>query len=286
MPEATAAKRYGHVAARLLGVVGGLLLGISAAISYWIAGYADDAVEAGTGAAEDALRDGSTGIDGKAAEEAADWLQRLSDQLVEGRPDQFRNYCLIAIAAAAIAMLAALLRRPDAIWPEIVWGVTAIAGLAPNLAFDLWFGIWTFTGSLIAVAAAMHYLARRDDHVRRAAGATRRAGAAAAPHVGSALARGSQAATDAYRRARGDRDLGAPAPGQQRAPAAVAPAPGPAPQDGQSAGPAPPVAPAAPAAVPVAQAAGPPAPAGWYADPHDQAALRYWDGDGWTAHTQ
>jgi hypothetical protein len=256
MPEATAAKRYGHVAARLLAVVGGMLLGISAAISYWIAGYADDAVDAGTGAAEDALRDGSTGIDGKAADEAADWLNRLSDQLVEGRPDQFRNYCLIAIAAAAIAMLAALPRRPDAIWPEIVWGVTAIAGLVPNLAFDFWFGVWTFTGSLIAGAAAMHYLARRDDHVRRAAGATKRAGAAAAPHVGSALARGSQAATDAYRRARGGAEAGAPAPGRHAGPA------------------------------PIAQAAAPAAPAGWYADPHDQAALRYWDGDGWTPHTQ
>jgi hypothetical protein len=65
--------------------------------------------------------------------------------------------------------------------------------------------------------------------------------------VGSALARGSQAATDAYRRARGGGEAGA----------------------------APLAAPAAPAA-----------PAGWYADPHEQAALRYWDGDGWTPHTQ
>jgi hypothetical protein len=248
MPEAHAAKRYGHIAARLLAIVGGLLLGISAAISYFIAGYADDAVEAGRGAAEDALRDGKSGLDGKAADEAADWLHRASDFLVEGRPDQFRNYCLIAIAAAAIAMVAALPRRADAIWPEVVWGLAAIAGLVPNLAFDLWFTIWTFTGSLIAAAAVVHYLARRDDHVRRAAGATKRAGAAAAPHVGSALARGSRAATDAYRRARS---------GEEPA-----------------------------AAAPVAQAAAPAPPAGWYADPQHQASLRYWDGDGWTAHTQ
>ena len=53
-------------------------------------------------------------------------------------------------------------------WPEVVWGVAALAGLAPNLAFDLWFSIWIFTGSLIAGAAVIHYLARRDDHVRRA----------------------------------------------------------------------------------------------------------------------
>jgi hypothetical protein len=203
MPSATAAKRYGHVAARLVAVLGAILLGMSAAISYVVAGYADDVLESGTDAAEDAVRGGSAGLEGDTADEAADWLHRLSDYLVDGRPDDFRNYCLIAIGAAAIALLAAFWRRPDSIWPEIVWGVTAVAGLAPNLAFDLWFTIWLFTGSLIAGAAILHYLARRDDHVRRAADATRRAGAAAAPHVGSALARGSQAAGDAYRRARG-----------------------------------------------------------------------------------
>jgi hypothetical protein len=203
MSSATAAKRYGHVAARLLAVFGAILLGTAAAISYVIAGYADDVLESGTGAAEDALRDGSTGLDEGTADDAADWVHRLSDYLVDGRPDQFRNYCLVAIGAAGIAMLVALWRRPDAIWPEVVWGVTALGGLVPNLAFDLWFTIWLFSGSLIAAAAVVHYLARRDDHVRRAADATRRAGAAAAPHVGSALSRGSQAAGDAYRRARG-----------------------------------------------------------------------------------
>jgi Protein of unknown function (DUF2510) len=279
MPEASTAKRYGHVAARMAALVGGLLLGISAAISYFIAGYADDAIDAGTGAAEDALRDGSSGLDDATADEAADWLERASDWLVEGRPDQFRNYCLIAIAAAAVAMLAALVRRPDAVWPEIVWGVAAIAGLAPNLAFDLWFAIWTFTGSLIAAAAAIHYLARSDDHVRRAASATKRAGAAAAPHVGSALARGSKAATDAYQRARGGQGNGehnatAAAPPLPSAPAAAPPFPSPA------AGPAAPTAAAAPA-----QAATWAPPAGWYADPQGQAAQRYWDGAAWTSHT-
>ena len=203
VPTSTDAKRYGHVAARIVAMLGGMLLGTAALFSYFIAGYADDAVEAGTGAAQDALRDGRTGLDGGKADEAADWVDRLSDWFVEGRPDQFRNYCLVAIAAAVIAMLTALVRRPDAIWPELVWGATALAGLVPNLAFDLWFSIWIFTGSLIAGAAALHYMARRDDHVRRAAGATRKAGAAAAPHVGSALSRGSRAAGDAYRKARG-----------------------------------------------------------------------------------
>ena len=263
MTSAPAAKRYGHVAARLLAMVGGMLLGLSAAISWFIAGYADDALEAGTGAAEDALRDGTTGLDERATGEAADWLRRLSDYLVDGRPDQFRTYCLIAMAAAAIAMLAALPRRPDSMWPEIVWSAAALAGLAPNLAFDLWFSIWLFTGSLIAGAAALHYLARRDDHVRRAADATKRAGAAAAPHVGSALSRGSKAATDAYRKARG----GGSGPGDAGGSGPTAP---PVPQ------------PAAPVAT-----ADPPAPApGWYADPQRQASLRYWDGEAWTGYTQ
>jgi len=195
-------KRYGHAFARLLAAVGGILLGTSAAIAYFVAGYADDALEAGTGAAEGALRDGGTGLDDATSDEAADWVHRLSDWLVDGRPDQFRNYCLIAIAAALVAMVTAFVRRPDAIWPEVVWALTAVAGLLPNLGFDLWFSIWAFTGSLIAAAAVAHYLARRDDHVRRAAEATRRAGAAAAPHVGAAAARGSRAAGDAYRRVR------------------------------------------------------------------------------------
>jgi hypothetical protein len=271
MPSTMAAKRYGNVAARLVAMVGGALLGISAAISYFIAGYADDALEAGTGAAEDALRDGTTGLDEEATDEAADWLQRLSDTLVDGRPDQFRNYCLIAMAAAAIAMLAALPRRPDSIWPEVVWGVTALAGLVPNLAFDLWFSIWLFTGSLIAGAAVLHFLARRDDHVRRAADVTKRAGAAAAPRVGSALSRGSKAATDAYRKARGSGS----GSGSTNGPAPTAP---PIPQSGGGA----PVA----TAEPPAPAPEPSTPApGWYADPQHQATLRYWDGEAWTAHT-
>jgi hypothetical protein len=203
MSATPAAKRYGHVAARVLAFVGGILLGTTAAFSYFIAGYADDVVNAGSGAAEDALRDGSAGLDGNTADQAADWFHRLSNWYVDGRPDNFRNYCLIAIGAALIAMVAAVMKRPDSIWPEIVWGGAALAGLAPNLAFDFWFGMWLFTGSVIATAAVVHYLARRDDQVRRAAEATRRAGVAAAPHVGSALARSGQAAGEAYRRVRG-----------------------------------------------------------------------------------
>jgi hypothetical protein len=194
------AKRFGHAAARVAAVAGGLLLAISAAISYWIAGYADDAIDAGTGAAEDALRSNQSGLDDKTAGHAADWLHRLSDWAISGRPGEFRTYALIAVAAGIFAIVAAFRRAPDAIWPEIAWGVTAVAGLAPNLSFDLWFSVWLFTGSLIAAAAVIHFLARRDDHVRRAAEVTRRAGAAAAPHVQSAWARGSRAATDAMAR--------------------------------------------------------------------------------------
>src|SRR3954471_17193234 len=198
MTSAPAAKRYGHVAARLLAIVGGVLLGTTAAFSYFIAGYADDAVKAGSGAAENALRDGSAGLDDGTADQAADWFHRLSDWYVDGRPEHFRMYCLIAIAAAVAAMAIALVRRPDSAWPEVAWGAAALAGLAPNLAFDFWFGICAFTGSVIAAAAALHYMARRDDHVRLAADATVRAGQSAAPHVQSAWTRGSEAAGDAY----------------------------------------------------------------------------------------
>jgi len=292
MPSADTAKRYGHVAARLIAMIGGILLGTSAAASYFIAGYADDALEAGTGAAENALRDGSTGLDEDTAGEAADWLHRLSDWLVDGRPDQFRNYCLVAIAAALIAMVAALPRRPDSAWPEIVWGLAALGGLAPNLAFDLWFSIWIFTGSLIVGAAALHYMARRDDHVRQAADVTRRAGAAAAPHVGSALSRGTKAAGDAYRGLRGGNDVGANPRTAQPAPAApTIPQPAPA-VAGSAATPAATSEPASPAArvatepAPAPAASAPPRPTpGWYADPRREARLRYWDGDAWTDHT-
>lgn len=197
------AQRFGHAAARVIAVLGGVFLVMSAAFSYWVAGYADDAIDAGTGAAEDALRSPESGLDEKTRDDAADWLHRLSDWAVSGRPDDFRTYCLIAIAAGLLAIVVAVVSRPRAIWPEVAWSLSAIAGLAPNLAFDLWFTIWAFTGSLIAGAAVVHYFARRDDKVRRAGDAARRAGTAAAPHVGSALTRGSRAATDAMARFRG-----------------------------------------------------------------------------------
>ena len=112
-------------------------------------------------------------------------------------------YCLIAIGRSPRGDGDRARAAPGLIWPEVVWGVAALAGLAPNLAFDFWFGIWAFTGSVIAAAAAVHYMARRDDQVRLAADATLRAGQAAAPHVQSAWTRGSRAAGDAYRKARG-----------------------------------------------------------------------------------
>jgi hypothetical protein len=39
------------------------------------------------------------------------------------------------------------------------------------------------------------------------------------------------------------------------------------------------------AAAPAPAARPAPPPAGWYADPHGQARLRYWDGSRWTGHT-
>jgi hypothetical protein len=272
MGNATGARRYGHAAARITAIVGGLLLAVSALISYFIAGYADDAVSAGTGAAEDALRGGETGLDERTSEEAADWVQRLADWAVSGRPDQFQTLALIATAAGVLAVLIALFRSPHALWPEIAWGVLAVAGLAPNLAFDLWFSIWIFTGSLIAGAAAIHYLARRDDHVKRAVAVSRRAGVAAKPHVNNALSAGYRAAGSAVARARGTGET-------PKAGAAVQPPPmpGAAPASVAAAEPPPVLEPGGSADPP------PAAPAGWYADPREAGRLRYWDGAAWTS---
>ena len=245
MGNFSSARRAGDAAARILAVVGGLLLAGSSLIAYFIAGYADDAIAAGAGAAEEAARSGDAGLDERTGNEAADWIQRAADYLVSGRPDQFQTFALIAAGAGAVAALVALVRRPDARWPEATWAAAALAGLVPNLAFDLWFSVWIFTGSLVAAAAVVHYLVRRDDHLRRAAAATQRAGTAAKPHVTSALATGYRAAGEALAQVRGPRAV---------AQAAPQPAPGPA------------------------------APAGWYADPGDADKLRYWDGAAWTAH--
>lgn len=49
-------------------------------------------------------------------------------------------------------------------------------------------------------------------------------------------------------------------------------------------GPQAPASPAQPAA-PAASAEPAATPAGWYADPHGQKRLRYWDGSDWTEHT-
>ena len=213
MADADTARRWGHAAARVSAAVGGLFLTISALIAYVIAGYADDAVSAGSDAAEDALRSGETGLDQRASDEAADWVERLADYVVSGRPGDFQTYALIAAAAGVLAVVVAIVRRPVARWPEAAWSVLALAGLAPNLAFDLWLSVWVFTGGLIAAAAVIHYFARRDDHVRRAAAAGLRAGAAAKPHVTSALATGYRAAGGALARARaGETPPAAPGP--------------------------------------------------------------------------
>jgi uncharacterized protein DUF2510 len=281
------AQRVGHAAARIVAVIGGLFLVMAAGFSYWIAGYADDAIDASTGAAEHALRSDQSGLDHKTADHAADWLHRLSDWAISGRPGEFRAYALLAVAAGIIAIAAAIPRRPDAVWPEVAWGVTALAGLAPNLSFDFWFSIWLFTGSLIAGAAVVHFLARRDDHVRRAGAATRRAGAAAAPHVQSAWARGSQAAAGAMARRR----AGAAAPGVAAASAGPAAPATPEPAAPATPGPAAPAmpepaAPATPGPPPAAVADAPPtAPPGWYTDPQRLAGHRWWDGRGWTDRT-
>jgi hypothetical protein len=49
-------------------------------------------------------------------------------------------------------------------------------------------------------------------------------------------------------------------------------------QQGRAGSPPSPATPPPPVPPPVA-------PAGWYPDPHHQAAQRYWDGAGWTDHT-
>src|SRR5688572_27037097 len=118
--------------ARVVGFSGGALLALCSLIAYVVAGFADDAVDAGNSLAEDALRSGEVGIDGEAADQAADWWERIANTLVGGRPDQFRTLALIALAAGVVAMLVALLRQPDRLWPEIAWGATSLAGLAPN----------------------------------------------------------------------------------------------------------------------------------------------------------
>ena len=273
MGNASGARRYGHAAARITAIVGGLLLAVSALISYFIAGYADDAVSAGTGAAEDALRSGETGLDERTSDEAVDWMHRLADWAVSGRPDQFQTLALIATAAGVLAVLIALARTPDALWPEIAWGGLALVGLAPNLAFDFWFSIWIFTGSLIAGAAALHYFARRDDHVRRAVAVSRRAGVAAKPHVNNALSASYRAAGGAIARARGTGEA------QKAGAAAVQPPPMPGAAPASVAATQPPPMPETGSAVDPPPAA----PAGWYADPRDAGRLRYWDGAAWTS---
>ena len=150
--SSTGSLRWTNAAARVCAVVGGVLLAATAAVSWVIAGYADDVVDAGSDAAVDQIGDG----------QAADWVERLSDWFVDGRAENFRTLCLVAIAAGIVAIIAALPRRPGALWPEAVWAIAAVAGLAPNLAFDLWFSLWIFTGVLIAIAPVLHYMGRRQ----------------------------------------------------------------------------------------------------------------------------
>jgi hypothetical protein len=151
-PTPGRARRWSDAAARLCAVIGGILLAATAAVSWVIAGYADDVVDAGSDAAVDSIGDEGT----------RDWVERISDWFVDGRAENFRTLCLVAIAAGAIAIVAALPKRPHSLWPEAVWATAAIAGLAPNLAFDFWFSLWIFTGVLIAVAPVLHYLGRRS----------------------------------------------------------------------------------------------------------------------------
>ena len=127
------AKRAGHIIARVCAVIGGVLLIASAAFAYFIAGYADDAIDAGTGVAEDALRSNRAGLDDRTAADATDWLHRLSDWAISGRPGEFRTYALVAVAAGFVGIVTALPRRPESVWPEIAWALAALGGLAPNI---------------------------------------------------------------------------------------------------------------------------------------------------------
>jgi hypothetical protein len=182
-PTRFAERRFHTAPARILGMLGGFGLVTSSLFLWWLASYADDLVEGGTDVAVDVI----------GYEQAATWLERAGNNLVGGRPETFRMFALVAAAAGVVAMLASIPRSPLARWPEWVWGTVAVVTLLPELVWEYWFGVWTFTGALVVGAAVVHYLARRDDLVRRAAAATaagaKQAGVAAAPHVQSAAAR-------------------------------------------------------------------------------------------------
>lgn len=182
-PTRFAERRFHSAPARILAMVGGFGLVVSSLFLWWLAGYADDLVDAGTDAATDVI----------GYQQAATWLERAGDNLVGGRPETFKMFALAAAAAGVVAMVAAIPRSPLARWPEWVWGLVTVVTLLPELVWEYWLGVWTFTGALVAGAAVIHYLARRDDLVRRAAAVTatgaKQAATAAAPHVQSAAAR-------------------------------------------------------------------------------------------------
>jgi hypothetical protein len=161
--------------ARTCAFVGGGAVAFFAILGYWLAGYADDAVDAGHVAAADALD----------SELAASWIERAALHVVGGSPDGFRRMCIVALLAGIVAAATAFPRRPLKTWQEWVWALAALVALAPNLVWGWWFTVWAFSGSAVAGAAVVHYLARRDDLVRRA-----QAGAVQAGVYGAEQARG------------------------------------------------------------------------------------------------
>ena len=167
--------------ARTCAFVGGGAVALFAVLGYWLAGYADDAVDAGHIAASDALD----------SEAAATWIERAALHVVGGSPDGFRKMCIVALLAGLVAVVASFPRRPLVTWPEWVWGLAALAALSPNLVWGWWFTVWAFSGAFVAGAAALHYMARRDDLVRAAQGHAVRAGNAGVREAGAAARRWS-----------------------------------------------------------------------------------------------
>src|SRR5690349_14174609 len=97
--------------ARTCAFVGGGAVAFFAVVGYWLAGYADDAVDAGHMAAADALD----------SETAATWIERAALHVVGGSPDGFRRMCVVALLAGIVAVATALPRRPLVTWQEWVW---------------------------------------------------------------------------------------------------------------------------------------------------------------------
>src|SRR3954454_12596523 len=102
--------------ARTCAFVGGGSVAFFAVLGYWLAGYADNAVDAGHAAAADALD----------SEVAARWIERAGLPVVGGSPEGFRRMCIVALLAGFVALATAFPRRPLRPWQEWIWGLAAL----------------------------------------------------------------------------------------------------------------------------------------------------------------